>query len=412
MDVSKHAEPGYHANGNRMRCRGTTKRLCSCVMAWMLCAAAQLWMAPSATAQTDLPQTDLSQTELTQADLTQAAPAVWTAEMVRVWAAQHADGARALAAESRSVGAAYDRDDDAQRKQACLTQLVLAHLAAHDRNRAAAEALSTYYRIVAIEQQLRTLRDASEVVDTLQQLAEKAEQFELPDGDPNALARQGLELAARVVDAEVGIRKLRLRLARLTCQPLAVANEALLSDQLPPAPALLSLDDAIADALAHRRDLQAIEAVCPRISSDTMPAVRSLMGVLQPGLGIGTAVATKALLFGHGGEEGKDVCARRDQCRSLAQTRREQIQDEVRLAELELQACYQRTDLADQRLSLAKQAAREQAKAVELEQRPPGADLLAALESLTVRGELQGRWMEQAVAEVELLEARGAAYRE
>lgn len=336
----------------------------------------------------------------------------WTAEMVRVWAAECADGARALQAESRSVGAAYDRDKGEQRQQACLTQTVLAHLAAHDRNRAAAEALSTYYQIVAIEQQLSTLRDAIEVVDTLTQLAEKAEQFELPDGDPNALQQQGLELAARVVDAEVGIRKLRLRLARLTGRPLSVANEVLLSDPIPPAPVMLSLDDALADALAHRRDLQAIEAVCPCISSDTMPAVRSLMGVLQPGLGIGTAIATKSLLFAHGGEEGKDVCARREQCRALAHTRRGQIEDEVRLAELELQACYQRTDLADQRLTLAKQAAREQAKAVELEQSPPGADLLSALESLTVRGELQSRWMEQSLAEVELLEARGAAYRE
>ncbi len=368
-----------------MLCRGTSNRLLSSVLAWTLCAVATpLW------AQSDS----------------------WTAEMVRVWAAEHADGARALNAESRSVGVAYDRDKDAQRQQACLTQQVLAHLAAHDRNRAAAEALSTYYQIVGIEQQLGTLRDAIEVVDTLTQLAEKAEQFELPDGDPQALRLQGLELAARQVDAEVGIAKLRLRLARLTGQPLEVANTVLLSDPIPPALSMLSLDDALADALAHRRDLRAIEAVCSCISTDTMPAVRSLMGVMQPGLGIGTAIATKSLLFGHGGEEGKDVRARREQCRALAHTRRGQIEDEVRLAELEREGCYRRTELVAQRLTLARQSAREQAKAVELEQSPPGADLLAALESLTVRGELQKRWMEQAVSEVEHLKTRGAAYRE
>ncbi|WP_153558518.1 TolC family protein [Roseimaritima sediminicola] len=335
----------------------------------------------------------------------------WSVESVRHWAAQNAALANALAAESRSVGAAYDRQKDDQRKQACLTQMVLAHLAAHDRNRAAAEAMTAYYRIVALEKQVNLLTDAIEVVETLTRLAEKAEELELPDGNSNELRRQRLELGVRHVDAATAIRKLRLRLARLTGQPLTATEQAWLSDPLPGAGNPLPLDEALSDAWAHRHDLQAIEVVCPRISADTMPAVRSLMGVLQPGLGIAAAVATKCSLFAAGGEEGQDVCARRNQCRQLAQTRRDQIEDEVRLAMLELEASYQRTQLVRDRLELARQAAREQAKAVELEQSPAGADLLAALESLEVQGDLQTRLMEQAVAEVELLEARGAAYR-
>ncbi|GEM_PF-1660118 len=340
-----------------------------------------------------------------------AEPALWTSAQVRDWSAANAEGARVFEAERRAVAAAYDRDSKEQCQQAALIRMVLAELAEHDRNRAAADGLSAYYRIIVIEQQVLTLRQAIEVLETLIGLAKSAEQFELPDGNPSELERQRLGLAIKVVDAEYGLRKLRLQLARLTGQPLKVTNHAVLIDTLPLDPLTLTVDQAVAEALAHRADLRAIEVVCPRITEETLAAVRSLMGLLQPGLGLGSAVACKKSLFCLRSEEGGDVCARREQCRALAEMRRGQIADEVRLAETEWTACQRRTELVTQQLQLAQQEAKESIKAVELEQSPPGADLLAALKSLQIRGELQTRQMEQAIANVEFFEVLAAARR-
>lgn len=331
----------------------------------------------------------------------------WNAAQVRDWAVANAALAGAMEAERRSIGAGFDRDDQAQCKQAGLQQMVLAQLAERDRTRAAADALRTYFQIVAIEQQTETLRDSDGVLRTLLALAKKAEELELPDGDINKLEQQRLELRSKQVDARYGLKKLRIKLANLTGQPASVAATAILIDPIPPQPPEVTREVAIASALANRRDLRAIECVCPRISEDTLPAARSLLGLLQPGAGLAVAVAFKSTLFCQGDEAGQDLCARREQCRKLAQTRREQIRTEVHVAYLERRAAIERLNLARERLEFAQTAADEAAKAVELEQQPAGTDLLAVLNLMETEADVLTRLRELADAEIDLLEARG-----
>ncbi|QDS96453.1 hypothetical protein FF011L_52640 [Roseimaritima multifibrata] len=334
----------------------------------------------------------------------------WTAEQVRLWAADHASGANALDAESRAIACSIDRKKEDQCQQAALMQRVLADLAIHDRNRAAAEGLTVYYRIVSLQQQLETLYEAEDTLDALIQLAEKAAELEIAEGNANDLQQQRLKIRSQKIDAEYGIQKLQIRLARLTCQPLSVAKQAVLIDPIETEVSTLDEEAAVADGLQRRADLRAIHTLCRCINNDTAPAARTMLGAIQPGLGLAATVATKSSLLSGLCDQGQDACARRDQCRQLAAQQQGTIEDEIRMAWLELQASLQRDRLSQERVELANQAAQQANRAVEIEQRPAGTDLQASLEALRVQGERQARQLEQTLADVKLLEARGAAF--
>lgn len=337
----------------------------------------------------------------------------WTAQQVRDWAAAESPAANLLEAEWRAVGSLFDRNDMVECTQARLIQSVLRPLAAHQRNLSAAEALRVYYRIVGIEQQRTVLSPAIETLDGLIDLADRAEELELPDGNPNALRRRQLELQSQDIEARFGIKQLRVQLAELTGRPRSEALTAELVDPLVVPSSLQEPSDAVRDALSNRQDLRAIETLCRQINSNTLPAVRQLFAGLQPGLGMAAASTSGgkfSLLSLHASQpDVGDLACRRQQCYLLQERRRSQVESEVYVAAFDLAGLVERIELARQRAELAETAFRESERAVELDQMPLGTDRQRQLEWLEIRGEYVQRLMDTVLADVQLREARGAA---
>lgn len=331
----------------------------------------------------------------------------WTVDQVRQWATEQAAVARLIDAERRAAGCGLDRDDAEQCAQVGLIQAVLAALAKHDRNEAAGEAMSVYYQIVGLESQLGLLDQAHAELSSLVKAAETAERLELPDGDPNELRRRRSEVVDQRLRAKYGAEKLRIRLARLTGKERQLAAAAELTDSLPEEVAPIALEIAIEQARTERGDLKAVSILCRCMNEDSLPAARSLLGIVQPGLGLSLLTSSKCLLPGLGGGDDADLSCRRAECRQLLQVTRDNIEDEVVLAELDVRQAVERRANAVSKAALAEDHAKRQAKAEELEQASAGSHSLAKLTSLEAQGEAIQRHIELAVAEVKFRQSRG-----
>jgi hypothetical protein len=145
------------------------------------------------------------------------------------------------------------------------------------------------------------------------------------------------------------------------------------------------------------------------MNESSLPAARSLLGVLQPGLGLSVPpAARRTLLAGmHHAPEAPDLACRRQQCRSLRDKLRNTIADEVAAAELDLRQADRRIGLAKRQTSLAERDVSEAETAVRLDRSPPGSELLARLELIRLQAEAIDRRVELALADVELRAAQG-----
>lgn len=332
----------------------------------------------------------------------------WSADQVRRWAIQHATIARMLDSERSAVGCGLNRDDPNQCAQVGLIQAVLRETARHDRNQSAGEALSVYYRIVGLQRQLELLDEADEELSTLIGMADSAAKLNLPVDDPNELRRRRIDVQDQQVQATFGMLALRKRLAGLTGQSPAAASVAVLSDSLALELITLDRDAAVAEAMAERADLRAVQTLCRCMNKRSLPAARTLLGVLQPGLGLSLISASKTCLLGRrNADDGDDLGCRRQQCRQLEQSTRHSIREQVLQAELDLQQALERRRLASTKATLAADAATQQKGAVEIGQAAIGSDRLANLISLEADGEAVQRAIDVAVAEVKFRESRG-----
>ncbi len=333
---------------------------------------------------------------------------VWTAEQVRQWAAKSSTGASLIDVERRSVGAGLDRKENGAAAQVGLVQSVLRHVAAHERNRAAGEALELYHQLVGIEAQQELAAEAEQVIESLLTMAERAEALELPDGDTSELRGRLLEIRDQSVQLEYGGRAARRRLARLTGQPLSAVEAAELGDALPRELAVESTAGALETAFRTRGDLRAADALCQCLNQDSLPAARAMMSVLRPGLGLalaGRSTLLSRLRSGQG--NASELNCRRQQCRQLQESIRESITDEIEAAELALWEADQRVALAIEREELAISVATKTESAVELDQASPGSERLALLDALQLAGETMQRRVELAHADVQLRQAQG-----
>lgn len=336
-------------------------------------------------------------------------PQSWRVQDVQQWAAANAAAANLLETERRAAQAGLDRHDQEACRRASLVQAVLTELAKHERNRAAADAMVLYYRIVGVEQQQELLAEADEIFRTLIDLAERAADLDLADGNRNELRRRQLEIKDSSVQADYGSRKMRRQLAQLTGRPPQQASIAILVDPLPSDVSLPEASSAVETALTERHDLRAIRLLCRRTGSETLPAMRQLLSAIQPGLGLSAAAASKTgLLFHHSDRANQQESAWRcRQCQQLLQTRIDQVRSEVEVALWDLQAAEQRAELAAEKTELARDAVAEQAKAVQLNESPTASDLLARLEAIEIEAAQIDRQVERAVAEIRLRESQG-----
>ena len=345
------------------------------------------------------------------ADPQQGVSVQWSVEFVRRSAAEASPTASLLESERRALGCGLDCDDAAAAARVGLMQAVLHQLARRERNEAAGNAMELYYRILGLQQQRALLVEAQAVLEELIATAKKAEELEIRDGNPRELEIRRLGIEEQLVRANFGIRKLRRQLGRLIDQPSQVADSALLTDDLPVSIEMLNDEAVIAVALANRAELAAAQLLCRCWRAETNSAAKSLMGLLQPGLGLSAAVAalpTGLLARLHVNKEPPaDLACRRQQCRLLQQTIADSIRSDALEANAELRQAAALLEIAQQTHQLYQQQASESSSNVEFEQAAPGSEKLDQLQALESEGELIQAIVDQAVAEVQLREAQG-----
>jgi hypothetical protein len=340
-----------------------------------------------------------------------ASSPLWSADRVQQWAVDRSPAAQVLDSERAAAGTTIDRDDPKQCAQAHLKQQVLADFARHERNRAAADALEVYCRIVGLARQRQFLVEATAVIDRLIAMADEADLLDIGKEDPNDLRRNRLGVEDKILQLDSGVAKLRIQLAQLTGQSIDSASQAILITPMLIDSTVPLAEDAVAVALSRRADLRALQTLSQRLDANTLPAARDLLAAQNPGLGMVTKFATRMALPCLSGPDlsNNDLRLRRQQCYQLAEARSEQIEFEVRRGLVDLSSARGRGELAGLRSHLASQSIEQRSTAIELDRAPPGSDLLVTLEMLTAQGDQTQNQIDEAVAWIRLLEAQGIA---
>ena len=334
----------------------------------------------------------------------------WTPEKVGETAAARAPVAALIEAERRSLAQGSGRRRHGDGGEAGLMQAVLGHMADHERNRVAGQALELHWRVIGLRLQLDVADESLVVLERLTSMARRAEELDVPDGDPGEARGRMLEARDTRVRLEYGERLARRRLAGLLGHQDDWGESLVLVGNLPSELAVVTTTDAVEIALARRSDLRAAETLCRCMTADNLPAARAMLGVLRPGLGMAISAATRPTLLAgmhQGSAEQAELQCRRQQCRILRDSIRDSIRDEVAVADSGLWEAGQRVRLARERWEIAERSARRSESAVGLDRQPPGSDLLSRLEMLRLRGEWVQRRVELALADVRLRQAQG-----
>ncbi len=322
--------------------------------------------------------------------------------------------ANLLDGERRALRCELDRENPAECAQVGLVQSVLKDLAADRRDESAAEALDAFYRILALQQQLDLLTQSSEVLQSLLKMAEQAEELDLPDGDVSELRLKYLDVREQVIVVRFGIRKLQRRLAdAIDWPPQQVESATLVSS--------LSIDNSFTDesaaltlALANRGDYLAALTLCRCMNTESLPAAKSMMGVLQPGLGLAMSKGPIAILakLAHRSDLASDLTCRRQQCDSLTKASRETIEQQISHAILDLDEANERLMIAKEIEQATMESTRRKTSAEKIDKAPAGAQKLAQLTEFKRRGDRIDRERDLALGEVQLRRMMGTLFNE
>jgi len=354
-------------------------------------------------------------------DSSMGVPADWSAESVRRDAAAASVKARLIEAERLSIACSFDRDDKSACAQAMLIHTVLGDLADAERNKAAGEALRLYYHAIGADRQLKVVESAEATLGEMITVAKRARELEIPDGDQDDLNQQLLSLQIRATQLRSSRQMIRYRLSRLTGRSAAQTMSATLGGSGDRAEAGDSFasgdraeagsgpDAAVTTALSRRAELQAVHGLCGSMTSSSLPAGRSMLGVLQPGLGLITnSLPRFSLLCGlRNQDQAGDLNRRRQQCQQLRQITEDTIRDEVFLAYLSDRDHARRAELYQQKHAAALQTRNRHAAAVRIDQMRFGSEQLAMIKALEIEGEMIEQQVESMVAGVVLRQAMG-----
>jgi hypothetical protein len=336
----------------------------------------------------------------------------WDVDRVAEWAHAHAPTAQLLEIERRAVAQLMDREDAQQRAITALIQAVSAELASHQREQAAADARLSYYRLVAARQQLALLDASEPLLEQLESLAETATQLGVPDGDRDRLADQRLQLEDQWFEVDLGSQRLQLQLGGQVGRLSTALEQITLTSPLPDGTAWQQDEAALVElAFANRHDLRAIETLCRCLNCDSLPAARDLLGSLVPGLGLDVLLETadRGLLGLHARRDSAsaDLAQRRQQCQSMAESRRQQIRAELRDALLRLESARSRLEVAKRRVTAQREVAERAGVTEQIGDAPAGTQLRARLQSLEYESQRLQRELDLAEAVVALRRAVG-----
>jgi outer membrane protein TolC len=228
-----------------------------------------------------------------------------------------------------------------------------------------------YLQVIAAEARVQSARAQTDAANVIYQ--ETLQQFQfgkIPQLDVNRSQVEALTQQQRLFSLQNDLGKQKINLARLTGLPPTDQYE--ISDDVPFAPApVLTVDDAVKQALAQRADLKAAAAQVSaaqhaltaardeRLPSASVSANYGDIGT-SPSQSHGTfsVVATVRVPIWQGGRTAGDIEqaeAALTQRQAEIEDQKAQIEGEVRNAFLDLQAAANEVDVAKQNLQVTQQ---------------------------------------------------------
>ena len=212
---------------------------------------------------------------------------VLRADEVRCLAAAHAPLANLYDAESEAVLASPGRRS---RQAASTLSQQMAFRAVDERNKAAGTALELFYSLAEAEANRDVLDRSIEEVDRAVANLDELEQsgLEIPM-DRTALQRQKLDWLDQQIQLHTAIRRMQGQLQQICGFELDEATPPWPEADLTVSVTPTDIPSAIAEGLANRADLGSLRMLDGSLDSDTLPAVRSGMQTMSPGLGASLA---------------------------------------------------------------------------------------------------------------------------
>lgn len=328
------------------------------------------------------------------------APAItYSVDQVKRWAYDRSPEAGLIESEITAVMRMIDPKDADACCSARLIRDVLTQVALGRRSDDATHAATAYHKLVAATQSLITIDRAIASQDRLIEIAEEAERLELDDGDALQVRQSRLDLLDVKSQQRFNCLRLRQELSRLTGRDESEVASASMIDPLPIGVPTLNAGEAVQIALAHRHDLQAVRVLCRELKTCNLDAVRMLMGIVSPGVGLKLAVAVKGLFSCLKEDRSdNDLQQRRRQCQQLAGSLEIVIRNETLQAVLDVRAAAARLDLIDQQIDIARQRLSQTRGAMRLDESAPGSDLLIELKIDDLDGKRIGYQKDLALA--------------
>jgi len=341
------------------------------------------------------------------------------AEVARV-AAGRALKANLLVAESGVPRAVVTGPDGVPLSKAgddSLLRDVRELVAAEARNRAASEALVSFYQLADAEGRGDLLRQSVILLDQLKAAVRdaKAKGAKVPV-EPEELDRQRAGLLGLLGQADLGAKLLDVDLKRRLGLPGTSADRLLPSGDFGISVPIPDAAAAVAQALERRADLVALRTVYLRLTPDTLPTVRDyvrtlpglagLVGVGPPQLPLVRRAAERRLAPSVAALDallGAEIEARRRQLWAVIEEKERGAADEVRAAAAAVAEQARQVGLARWRAEqLMDKAADEKKQA-----RGPILERLAEIESLRGRADVIAAVMQWHQARVRLTTATG-----
>lgn len=266
------------------------------------------------------------------------------AEEVQCLAATNAPTAKLYASESRAV---LNADTGRRCNPAASTASeLMAYRAIDERNKAAGTALELFYSLAEAEASrdilAHSIAEVDQAVANLDQLQHSGLKIPM---DQTALQRQKLDWLDRQIQLQSATRRMQGQLQQI-CGFEADETTAVWP-QADLAVTVMSLDPqaAIIEGLANRADVGALRMLDGSIDAGTLPAARSSMQALSPGLG---ASIISRRLFGGNSVSEDELQSRQAQVR---QARR----DTERTASREIDEAVQNVDTRLREIAVAKE---------------------------------------------------------
>jgi hypothetical protein len=218
------------------------------------------------------------------------------AEEVQCLAAANAPTAKLYASESR---AALTADTGRRCNPAAPTaSKLMAYRAIDERNKAAGVALELFYSLAEAEASRdilgRSLAEVDQAAANLDQLKQSGLKIPM---DQTALQRQKLDWLDQQIQLHSAVRRMQGQLQQLcgfeADETTAVWPQADLAVTVTP----LDPQAAVTEGLANRADVGALQMLDGSVDAGTLPAARSGIQALSPGLG--GAIISRRLLGGN-----------------------------------------------------------------------------------------------------------------